>query len=100
MLCCGGSCYIIALVILIIVTWVNQMLLWNFHCQHDLHVITHDGNWWDILFIPGACTPTLNGAPPNMLSPTALASIPMAQANGQAAEIYTNGIPHYAGMYS
>ncbi|XP_059150200.1 CUGBP Elav-like family member 3-B isoform X6 [Physella acuta] len=39
-------------------------------------------------------TPTINGAPPSMLSPTAMASFPMPPTNG-AAEIYTNGIPHY-----
>ncbi|XP_059150205.1 CUGBP Elav-like family member 3-B isoform X10 [Physella acuta] len=44
-------------------------------------------------------TPTINGAPPSMLSPTAMASFPMPPTNG-AAEIYTNGIPHYTGLYS
>ncbi|XP_059150202.1 CUGBP Elav-like family member 3-B isoform X8 [Physella acuta] len=47
----------------------------------------------------GTPTPTINGAPPSMLSPTAMASFPMPPTNG-AAEIYTNGIPHYTGLYS
>ncbi|XP_055873142.1 CUGBP Elav-like family member 3-B isoform X8 [Biomphalaria glabrata] len=42
----------------------------------------------------GTPTPTINGAPPSMLSPTAMASFPMPPSNG-TAEIYTNGIPHY-----
>ncbi|XP_021356533.1 CUGBP Elav-like family member 4 isoform X2 [Mizuhopecten yessoensis] len=41
-------------------------------------------------------TPTLNGGPPSVLSPTAVASFQMSQSNGQAQEIYANGIPHYA----
>uniref|UniRef100_A0A2C9K7N6 RRM domain-containing protein n=1 Tax=Biomphalaria glabrata TaxID=6526 RepID=A0A2C9K7N6_BIOGL len=46
----------------------------------------------------GTPTPTINGAPPSMLSPTAMASFPMPPSNG-TAEIYTNGIPHYTGLY-
>lgn len=41
-------------------------------------------------------TPTLNGGPPSVLSPTAVASFQMSQSNGQTQEIYANGIPHYA----
>ncbi|BFZ13614.1 hypothetical protein BsWGS_16653 [Bradybaena similaris] len=42
----------------------------------------------------GTPTPSINGAPPSMLSPTAMASFSVPPSNG-AAEIYTNGIPHY-----
>ncbi|BFZ25654.1 hypothetical protein BsWGS_28692 [Bradybaena similaris] len=51
---------------------------------------------------PSSGTPTpatINGAPPSMLSPTAMASFAVPQSNG-AAEIYTNGIPHYTGIYT
>lgn len=45
----------------------------------------------------GTPTPTaINGAPPSMLSPTAIASFPVPPANG-TTEIYANGIPHYTG---
>jgi len=46
--------------------------------------------------LAGSCTPTptINGAPPSMLSPTAM--MPMAQANGAAEIAYANGIPHFA----
>ncbi|KAJ8313418.1 hypothetical protein KUTeg_009046 [Tegillarca granosa] len=44
-------------------------------------------------------TTAINGAPPSVLSPTAVASFPLPQANGQGPEIYAaaNGIPHYPG---
>ncbi|XP_056003078.1 CUGBP Elav-like family member 3-B isoform X3 [Ostrea edulis] len=55
----------------------------------------------------GALTPTtatlangttaINGAPPSVLSPTALAGFQIPQHNGQTPEIYANGIPHYPG---
>ncbi|CAG5114890.1 unnamed protein product, partial [Candidula unifasciata] len=48
----------------------------------------------------GTPTPvTINGGPPSMLSPTAMASFAMQPSNG-ATEIYANGIPHYAGIYT
>ncbi|KAK7473612.1 hypothetical protein BaRGS_00035159 [Batillaria attramentaria] len=43
----------------------------------------------------GTATAAINGAPPSMLSPTAVASFQVPPANGQAAEVYANGIPHY-----
>ncbi|KAK6185258.1 hypothetical protein SNE40_007528 [Patella caerulea] len=44
----------------------------------------------------GTVTPTINGAPPNVLSPTALASFSMSQANGhQTPDLYANGVAHY-----
>ncbi|XP_067652919.1 CUGBP Elav-like family member 3-B isoform X10 [Haliotis asinina] len=43
----------------------------------------------------GSATPALNGGPPSVLSPTAMASFPVPQTNGQAPEVYTNGIAHY-----
>ncbi|KAK6185254.1 hypothetical protein SNE40_007528 [Patella caerulea] len=47
----------------------------------------------------GTVTPTINGAPPNVLSPTALASFSMSQANGhQTPDLYANGVAHYPGM--
>ncbi|RUS79199.1 hypothetical protein EGW08_013028, partial [Elysia chlorotica] len=46
---------------------------------------------------PGTPTPaSINGGPPSMLSPTAVASFSVPPTNG-AAEIYANGIPHYTG---
>ncbi|XP_065924334.1 CUGBP Elav-like family member 3-A isoform X3 [Magallana gigas] len=52
----------------------------------------------------GALTPTtatlanaINGAPPSVLSPTALAGFQIPQHNGQTPEMYANGIPHYPG---
>ncbi|XP_069103035.1 CUGBP Elav-like family member 4 isoform X2 [Argopecten irradians] len=50
----------------------------------------------DFEFCPRSGTPTLNGGPPSVLSPTAVASFQMSQSNGQTQEIYANGIPHYA----
>ncbi|XP_064595728.1 CUGBP Elav-like family member 4 [Liolophura sinensis] len=44
-------------------------------------------------------TTPINGAPPNVLSPT-MASFPVPQTNGQAPEVYTNGIPHYPVLLS
>ncbi|XP_070184660.1 CUGBP Elav-like family member 4 isoform X9 [Littorina saxatilis] len=44
----------------------------------------------------GTATAAINGAPPSMLSPTAVASFQVPPSNGQAAEVYANGIPHYA----
>lgn len=43
----------------------------------------------------GTATATINGGPPSMLSPTAVASFQVPPSNGQAAEVYANGIPHY-----
>ncbi|XP_076444774.1 CUGBP Elav-like family member 3-A isoform X8 [Babylonia areolata] len=43
----------------------------------------------------GTATAAINGAPPSMLSPTAVASFQVPPANGQATEVYANGIPHY-----
>ncbi|KAL8613672.1 hypothetical protein ACOMHN_029764 [Nucella lapillus] len=43
----------------------------------------------------GTATAAINGAPPSMLSPTAVASFQVPPTNGQAAEVYANGIPHY-----
>ncbi|PVD36508.1 hypothetical protein C0Q70_03492 [Pomacea canaliculata] len=52
----------------------------------------------DVLInLAGTATATINGAPPSMLSPTAVASFQVPPANGQAAEVYANGIPHYTG---
>lgn len=42
-------------------------------------------------------TTAINGAPPSVLSPTALAGFQIPQHNGQTPEIYANGIPHYPG---
>jgi len=39
-------------------------------------------------------TTAINGAPPTMLSPT-MTTFPVPQANGQAAEVYANGVPQY-----
>ncbi|GFR87330.1 CUGBP Elav-like family member 3 [Elysia marginata] len=47
---------------------------------------------------PGTPTPaSINGGPPSMLSPTAVASFSVPPTNG-AAEIYANGIPHYTAV--
>ena len=48
--------------------------------------------------VAGTATAAINGAPPSMLSPTAVASFQVPPANGQAAEVYANGIPHYTGQ--
>lgn len=42
-------------------------------------------------------TTAINGAPPSVLSPTALAGFQIPQHNGQTPEMYANGIPHYPG---
>ncbi|GAB6031961.1 CUGBP Elav-like member 4 [Chamberlinius hualienensis] len=42
----------------------------------------------------GAGTQSVNGAIPNLPSPT-MPNFSMSQANGQASEVYTNGIPQY-----
>ncbi|XP_071098837.1 CUGBP Elav-like family member 3-B isoform X4 [Haliotis cracherodii] len=47
----------------------------------------------------GSATPALNGGPPSVLSPTAMASFPVPQTNGQGPEVYTNGIAHYPEAY-
>jgi len=46
---------------------------------------------------PGTPTPAINGAPPSMLSPTAMASFPVPPTNG-AAELYANGIPAFTAV--
>ncbi|GFY71280.1 CUGBP Elav-like family member 4 [Trichonephila inaurata madagascariensis] len=42
----------------------------------------------------GSGTQSVNGAIPNLPSPT-MPTFSVPQANGQAGEVYTNGIPHY-----
>ncbi|XP_052786639.1 CUGBP Elav-like family member 3 isoform X3 [Mya arenaria] len=42
----------------------------------------------------GTASTPISGAPPSVLSPTPVAGFPL-QANGQAGEIYANGIPAY-----
>lgn len=51
-----------------------------------------------LIFTGTASTP-ISGAPPSVLSPTPVAGFPIAQANGQAQEIYANGIP-YTGTFT
>ncbi|XP_071035694.1 CUGBP Elav-like family member 4 isoform X10 [Parasteatoda tepidariorum] len=43
----------------------------------------------------GAGTQTVNGTIPNLPSPTMPTFSHVPQANGQAGEVYTNGLPHY-----
>lgn len=40
----------------------------------------------------------MNGAIPNLPSPT-MPTFSVPQANGQAGEVYTNGMPHYPRKY-
>lgn len=47
--------------------------------------------------IIGSSSAAINGGPPSMLSPTAVASFQVPPSNGQATEVYANGIPHYTG---
>ncbi|WAR29612.1 CEL3A-like protein [Mya arenaria] len=46
----------------------------------------------------GTASTPISGAPPSVLSPTPVAGFPL-QANGQAGEIYANGIPAYTAAY-
>ncbi|BFZ25650.1 hypothetical protein BsWGS_28688 [Bradybaena similaris] len=78
---------------------VYQRCYWDLDAQSTAGLCGHNKN---SILSPSSGTPTpatINGAPPSMLSPTAMASFAVPQSNG-AAEIYTNGIPHYTGIYT
>ena len=63
------------------------------------YVSSVDNSFVTIAVFPGTASTPISGAPPSVLSPTPVAGFPMAQANGQAQELYANGIPAYTGSY-